>query len=61
VEDARLEPSADAVHTWAYRSAVENLVVGRVVAATEFEPERIENASPPGHSGAAHGTPKRDA
>jgi len=53
VADAGLEPSADAVRTWAYHSAVENLVVGRVVAATEFEPERIEIAIRSGHSGAA--------
>lgn len=53
IADAGLEPSADAVRTWAYQAAVESLVVGRVVSATDFEPERIELAVRSGHSGAA--------
>lgn len=55
IADPGLEPSAEAVRFWAYNAAVEDLLVGRVVAATNFEPERIEIAIRSGHSGVARG------
>lgn len=52
VAEPGLEPSADAVRGWAYNAAVDDLVLGRVVSATEFTPERIEIVVRSGHSGA---------
>ena len=47
------DPRADAVRTWAYRAAVDNVVVGRVErAAPRTESRQIEAVVRSGHSGA---------
>ncbi len=52
VAEPGLEPSSDAVRGWAYNAAVDELVLGRVLAGGEFENERLELVVRSGHSGA---------
>lgn len=51
VAEPGIEPSADAVRGWAYNAAVDELVLGRVVPASDFEGERLEVVLRSGHSG----------
>jgi len=52
VADPGISPSPAAVRRWAYNAAVDTLVVGEVVAPTEFEEGRVEVVLRSGHSGA---------
>ena len=52
VAEPGLEPSSDAVRGWAYNAAVDELVLGRILAGGEFENERLELVVRSGHSGA---------
>ena len=52
VAEPRLDPPADAVRAWAYNAAVDDVVLGRIRAATEFEGARLELVVRSGHSGA---------
>ena len=47
-----LAPSSDTVRGWAYNAAVDDLLLGRVLAGDEFEGERLELVVRSGHSGA---------
>ena len=52
VADPGISPTPAAVRRWAYNAAVDTLVVGEVVAPTEFERGRVEVVLRSGHSGA---------
>ena len=52
VAEPGLAPSSDAVRGWAYNAAVDDLLLGRVLAGDEFESERLELVVRSGHSGA---------
>ena len=52
VAEPGLAPSSAAVRGWAYNAAVDDLLLGRVLAGDEFESERLELVVRSGHSGA---------
>ena len=52
VAEPGLAPSSDAVRGWAYNAAVDDVLLGRVLAGDEFESERLELVVRSGHSGA---------
>ena len=52
VAEPGLAPSSEAVRGWAYNAAVDDLLLGRVLAGDEFESERLELVVRSGHSGA---------